>query len=457
MNAELQNPSVNKFISSIYLDDDVADVHFTFPDDDPSAKIPAVKAILAAASPAFKAMFFGPLKESKTVKIAESTSSAFKEFLQLFYLPRIKLTMDNLKEVIRLADMYDMLACFKDSAEFLVHKLTSENMTCGYQLAILLNDSELKEFCEQKIQKFIKDVLKSESFLQCERTIFENILALAKLNCTEVELFDACIAWAKSSCQKNGLNENDSKNLKDELGPCFYLIRFGWMTGEEICKILSDQIHKNLFNQDELIEIMQMLHMKNFQSRMFSSEPRLTFSNGSNDLICRRNGGVVFWNTKTITWGASKEWTWFSVSEPILLKQFQLKIPIFDGNQSNRANEVARWNAELKIVEYKTNKFVHVSNVPSKILHLQSFSVGVANNTNNTVSLPEPILIDPRSIYAIILTPSTFQTKIHCQYTPWNTEYHFNGQITVKFHSPDLYVGIVSCLVFNQIDWKSRY
>lgn len=70
----------------LYLNEELADVNFLFKNEGKAVKVPANKAILAALSPVFRAMFFGQLQEKGDVDIVDATSDGFKEFLQLFYI-----------------------------------------------------------------------------------------------------------------------------------------------------------------------------------------------------------------------------------------------------------------------------------------------------------------------------------------------------------------------------------
>lgn len=255
MSAQFALPFANETTSKLYLESDLADIHFVFPnDDDQIAKVPAHKVILASASPVFKEMFYGLVKEGVTVEITDSNANAFKEFLQIIYLSDVTLTTGNIKEMVRLADKYDILDCFNATA--IERQLTNENMVYGYQLAIALNNSKLKEFCEKQMRKFTNDVLKSAGFLQCSHEVLENILQQNALDCTEADLFHACISWAKFQCQNNGLEKPNSVDLKKQLGECFHLIRFDAMDDEEIQEILSNKDYRSIFTQDE-VELMQ--------------------------------------------------------------------------------------------------------------------------------------------------------------------------------------------------------
>lgn len=275
MSVQFALPFASETISKMYLESDLADVHFTFPnDDDQTTKVPAHKVILASASPVFKAMFYGLLKEGDTVEITDSNANAFMEFLSIIYLPDVRITIGNIKEIVRLADKYDILECF--NATTIESQLTNENMVYGYQLAISLKNSQLKEFCEKRIRKFTKDVLQSELFPHCSREVLENILQLNALDCSEAELFRACIFWATLQCQKNGLAEPNSVDLKNQLGEStgFYLIRFGAMGDKEIGEILTDEVYKSLFAQNEAVEIIQIKRDNQFKPQIFEYVPR---------------------------------------------------------------------------------------------------------------------------------------------------------------------------------------
>lgn len=137
--------------------------------------------------------------------------------------------MEHIGEVARLSDYFDVSDCFEKCVDFLEQQLTSENIAYGYELAIMFNHQKLMEFCEKQISFLIDDVLKSNVFLQCDQNVVKNILKIDTLNCKEADLFEACISWVNSSCRKNELDENDSNNLKVQLGDCFHLIRFGAM------------------------------------------------------------------------------------------------------------------------------------------------------------------------------------------------------------------------------------
>lgn len=109
MTYKLKNNFSAKNLSKLYLNDEYSDVKFVLENEE----IPANKIILAMASPVFHAMFYGPMKEKDVVQITDANASAFKEFLQLFYLDEVEMSMENIETVIRLADKYDVYDCLE--------------------------------------------------------------------------------------------------------------------------------------------------------------------------------------------------------------------------------------------------------------------------------------------------------------------------------------------------------
>jgi len=75
-------------------------------------KMKAHRYILAASSPVFKAMFYGPMKESKDViEVKETSYEAFKKLLEYIYHVDIEckdISIVELYELVNLAERYDM-------------------------------------------------------------------------------------------------------------------------------------------------------------------------------------------------------------------------------------------------------------------------------------------------------------------------------------------------------------
>lgn len=286
MSFQLKNECIANYISKMYLDGVSADIKFTFKLDDQVEIVPAHKTILASASSVFYTMFYGSLKEGESVEIVDASAGAFEEFMKFFYLSEFTLEMGYIDEVVRLADKYDTLKHFNGCLASLGDRLTEANVVWGYKLATSLNNTTLKNRCEQKI-RVSPGILKSEAFLHCDQQVLKHILQMDDLACQEIDVFNACLAWARLSCQENELDKNDPNNLRKQLGDCFHLIRFGAMDRKDIGVLMNDDLHAGLFTPDELIDLLRITMTANFKSNKFS-QTRRAYDIGLDEEIMRK-------------------------------------------------------------------------------------------------------------------------------------------------------------------------
>lgn len=141
-----------------------ADVHFIFEAQTDVVKVSANKAILAASSPVFNAMFNGKLKEEDNIKIVDVSAPAFKEFLQFFYEHKVKLTMENISDVVKLIDKYDVAGGSRICVQFLMENLTFDEILLGLDLSIKFRMDELTNFCKDKINGNYKAIFDNINF-----------------------------------------------------------------------------------------------------------------------------------------------------------------------------------------------------------------------------------------------------------------------------------------------------
>lgn len=142
------------------LMDESGDVHFIFEQDDDVVKLPAHKMVLSASSPVFDAMFNGNLKETGDVKIIDVSVAAFKEFLQFFYQYQVNLTMENIAEVLMLADKYNVATALPICADFLKRNISSDDILWGLHLAFKFGLNELVPLFTDAIKQNCGEVVK---------------------------------------------------------------------------------------------------------------------------------------------------------------------------------------------------------------------------------------------------------------------------------------------------------
>lgn len=349
----------------------LADVKFVF--DDGAKEITAHKLILAINSPVFHQMFFGALKETGDIKIVDTSPEAFTEFLQFFYLNEIKLTGDNIKEVMELADKYDVPQCMDCCNRFLKNIAVPENMCTIYQMALLYDNCYLIDFCEEKIQIDPKSIFDTSSFKNCDRVVLKCILAM-NLLCDELTVFNACVDWAKNACDRSNI-VGSSENYKKVLGDCFQLIRFPSMTNQEFCTVLQN--HKNFFNVNSLTDIFMHITLR---------QPLQVATEFSGD--CRRNELTLTREPNAIKISIHKieqlEVMKFSTNQRIVLKGILVNKRIHTLIGRELLGNIKVFNLELSMEETLLDQPVKLSKANS-----------------NYYNFLKPIIIQPKQKHEV--------------------------------------------------------
>lgn len=74
-------------------------------------------------------MFNVELREEGDVMTVDSSREAFEEFLQFFYRQQVKLTIDNIAQVLKLLDKYGVTDCLPICNAFLQEQLMIDDIT----------------------------------------------------------------------------------------------------------------------------------------------------------------------------------------------------------------------------------------------------------------------------------------------------------------------------------------
>lgn len=226
----LKSDHVVKTTQKLYLDEETADCYFVFDIDDGkktenswrrflnayfqtsifekwnrtkiTQRVPAHKILLATGSEVFKPMFYGGWLEKSEVKIIDVSIEAFTEFLQFFYSNDITISIENVAELMFLAEKYFVDDCLKLCDTVIYEHLPIDDIVSGYELAIKFDRIDLQGKLVAKIGEQAKNVLQSDSFLQCSRIMLKRILEINSLSSVPEDVFDACMIWSKKSCEK---------------------------------------------------------------------------------------------------------------------------------------------------------------------------------------------------------------------------------------------------------------
>lgn len=250
----IRNHQVTESLCKLYLNDDMADVHFVFgANSDNVQRLCSHRVILAAASPVFHQMFFGELRETGDVIISDCSFDAFSEFLQYFYVADVVLTSDLVFEVIQMAHKYDLPECVNMCVDFLIEYLTHDTIFITLQIAIWYDLTDLMAICTRMICDEAKLVFAAESFPFCTFVVLKRILLMNGLDCTEMDLLDAAMLWARHACFSQTDHTPTIEQCKMKLGESFESIRFNTMTAGEFSACLSR--YPGMFNKQQLEQL----------------------------------------------------------------------------------------------------------------------------------------------------------------------------------------------------------
>lgn len=449
MSFKFENKSVTQSIAKLYQNAESADVRFAFKINDKTRIVLAHKLILAASSPVFYTMFYGPINEKETIEtidISDTNASVFREFLQFFYLNEVNLTAENVEGVVYLAEKYEMYECLKICSGFFGYHVTIDKICLAYQLAIEMNDDKLMRHFEKFISIHPLKVFNSTGFLNSKQCVLKHILQLDFLLCEEIDVFDACLKWAKQACIKLGLDDTQPGNMRTQLGDCFYLIRFGVMRAEDLALHLANKSHNDLFTKEELLEIFCMTSIRDCKSKTcmkdykFNAKPRsITSLYWKNDpsLECNRKE-VQSANTKYYV--QNTESMLFQTNIPLLLGEFYCPT----------LRHIGDFLVDLDF-HYVINELItsEEKTIP-KTLMKGMVKLGVSDAI---VRLPRPLLIEHRKMYDIRLTSLQGLNRNYYHNLLWKTEVQLpNGDIKIEFLKSQCQSGLVSRLCFNKID-----
>lgn len=434
------NPKPPNLMKELYLDVSTADVFFDVKSRQSGEveSIGAHKCVLIKAAPVFEAMFGGILRETGTIEIFDATAEGFKEFLQFFYLNEIQFTTANTIDVLNLAKKYNIVELFEKFGNFLINEINIDEVCWAYENAIFFEHDPLTKYCEEIIQAYPEEIFQSGSFQECDRTTLQCILNMPLL-CREIHVLNAIYNWSVAACEYNG-SEPTLTNVRNQLNGIPYQIRYDAISIEEFG--LNIQIlFAKLFDIEELKEIWLCMG-GTFSPEKFIPRPLQSIEWDENRTIeCNRTFGLTgiaypIQNIDRATFSTDKPilWRGFVCGERFVYNKFT------SGNLPARITVVKRPNEKL------------FPNALEEILYTANVTLNGFENT--TVTMPEPIIVKPMTLYEIRIE------KLKDR--PYYVKYQFvrekkmNG-VKISFSSNDQHMvdntrnGVVTTFYFNHI------
>ncbi|KAF7280404.1 hypothetical protein GWI33_006096 [Rhynchophorus ferrugineus] len=158
------------------------------------------RAILAASSPYFHAMFTGDLceKNKHCVELHGVHPNTFELILEFMYSGLISINKDNVEDLIISADMFEIVEIITKCTYFLIDQLHETNAIGIYLFARDHNILELKVSAIRFIEEYFPRVIKEEEIYELDKETFINFLSSEYLKIdSESEMFQAAIKWIK--------------------------------------------------------------------------------------------------------------------------------------------------------------------------------------------------------------------------------------------------------------------
>ncbi|XP_055305907.1 BTB/POZ domain-containing protein 3-like [Sitodiplosis mosellana] len=265
---EEDNDLARSNCDKLYLDSTTADVNFVFGEGIDS--VAAHKILLACVSTVFHRMFYGSLPEKGDIVIEDASRDAFKEFLQFFYLSKVRLSSEHIFQVVNLCKKYEMADALKRCEAPMQKSLKINNMCTGYSVALLLEMKNVIEFCEREIKEKPTEVLKSTNFLECDHKLLDKILQLVSSKCSASVIVDACMAWAKAECEHKNVRISPA-SLKTQLKDSLERIPFAELTKGQFAEFIA--AYNGFFLKKDLEEIILEVMSKKAKANVPAPQP----------------------------------------------------------------------------------------------------------------------------------------------------------------------------------------
>lgn len=367
-------------------------------------------------------MFYGLAEDmSNVVRIVDASPGEFKEFLQFFYLNSVRLTVANKPAIMNLGEKYMLDVCKKACTELSKETLTMDSMSLGYELAILFDEPDLKKFCESKICENPSEFFQSDCFLNCAQNLLRYILQLNSLSCDESIVFNGCMSWARAVCIHKGVDENDGKNLRSELGDLFYEIRFGDMSIEKFNKFAD--LYEDLFSTKEFRDIIAMIANPHYRPPKFNRKPRT--------LMCDRIDHLQSHSAESYLYEGARgiDYTVFSSNRSVLLTQIHFSDFLFNDDK-------------VKMISVRVSVCVLIKRNDNKVVpaHIFTRQIDVNPFEETLVQLRKPIVIKADMHYRITFEIEQPHQHVLCKNLLTHKDKVDIGHgTTIEFHDPGIF------------------
>jgi BTB/POZ domain/BTB And C-terminal Kelch len=201
-------------------------------------RFPAHKAVLAAASRVFKAMFTTDMKEkhSQEVELSSLNPASWRIAVQFIYTAQVDIADEETALlVLSSARMYQLETLEQFVETFLIGRMTVGNCFEMLGHAEHYDLFELKASCERMMEEKFAEIAMSPAFLQCPPDLLTQMVKSGNLIIkSESTVFDAVTRWVQA----------DDECRRAHLDKMLELVRIGEMSEGELALAGSNAVAK---------------------------------------------------------------------------------------------------------------------------------------------------------------------------------------------------------------------
>ena len=254
-----------------------SDIKFLLSNGD---RVFAHKLFLSVHSPVFAAMFHGPLATKEdSIELSDCDDKVhILEFLKYLYCEECELSWENLFTILYLSKKYLVSVLEEKCLQFASADLNLDTVFPALRLAANFGEKSLQQKCFDFICPNIREILKTDHFLQLDLDTLKIVLREDNLYVNEIEIFKAVDKWCERQSDPPGNPSSDPTGKRRLLGDAVYLIRFpimevsdfsthcarsGFLTPEECCDLFCflNRTKKSTSDDDELTNELTKLHL----------------------------------------------------------------------------------------------------------------------------------------------------------------------------------------------------
>lgn len=238
-----------------------ADVHFVFEEDGQSKRVSAHKNILAASGKAFHNMFNGKSKKEGDIKIVGYSVTEFDVFLQVIYHKLDAMNMENVGDVIDLAQKFGCDRIMEICKKFLIENVSVDNVCSVWPLCykIYSGHNEVTQRCENITKANWKTIINTGIFIESEWETFRGVyLCVPISDRIKKDVIERIMEWVKRSCEKKSIDASP-ENWRKELYPWF---DFSYFKKMDLGQFIEFEQSYPIFGVDEYKKIIADIYAK---------------------------------------------------------------------------------------------------------------------------------------------------------------------------------------------------